>query len=133
MVRCYAKTFPVLFAGIQSEPVRPPHLFSKGDVMMLLFTTSGARFACEPEEILAVVEKDPSGKTGQSYCEILIGNKAVPIALTFDAMMVAIEEYQQERELELSKQEFPDEPGSTTETLGDAFDVEETGADNSDG
>lgn len=98
--------------------------------MMLLFTTSGARFACEPEEILGVLELHSAPKkagnnlTGdqerKAHCVILIGNKTIDIALSFDAMMNAIEEYVQERDLELSKQEFPDEPGSATEPLGTA-------------
>lgn len=89
--------------------------------MMLLFTTSGARFACEPEEILGVLEKDPHTKaTGKSYCEILVGNKTVPIALTFDAMIAAMQEYTEERELKLTEQEFPEEPGSAAKTMGDA-------------
>lgn len=94
--------------------------------MMILFTITGARFACEPEEILGVLETLPAstefekrvtGKEPQPYCQILVGNQTVPIALTFDAMLVAISEYIEERDYGFSAEQ---EPGSTTDTLGDA-------------
>lgn len=73
--------------------------------MMLLTTMDGSRLAVEPEDICAIIEfkgraagADTNAPEIKPHCGIYIaaGVAAVRVALTFDAMLAAIQEYADE-------------------------------------